>query len=283
MSNDSSRPPADLERVRDAAWHRVKDTPGYLSENEARFLMLAAACTPVPGTIVEIGSFKGRSTVALASVAKHYGLGRVHAVDPHTAPSSTDPSLHGQATSFDDFMANVTRAGVADVVSPHRMYSRDFAPTFAEPIRLLWIDGDHTEEGARADLEMFRRRLVPGAIVAMHDVLGTWYGSLKVFCDDVLASDDFGVAGFCGSIGWAQYTPGAGGTLTRRWRRGRLRFPARQLLPVAKTGQGLVGLNKLRYKIWRPLAPHGAVDARRWVREVSEYSGGESRAERGRR
>jgi hypothetical protein len=31
----------------------------------------------------------------------------------------------------------------------------------------------------------------------------------------------------------------------------------------------LVGLNKLRYKLWRPLAPHGAVDARRWVREVA--------------
>jgi predicted O-methyltransferase YrrM len=270
-SPSPSHVPADLEQVRDAAWQHVKDTPGYLSENEARFLMLAAACAPVPGTIVEIGSFKGRSTVALASVAKHYGLGRVHAVDPHTAPSSTDPSLHGKATSFDDFLANVARAGVADAVTPHRMYSRDFAPTFAEPIRLLWIDGDHTEAGARADLEMFRPHLVPGAIVAMHDVLGTWYGSLKVFCDDVLGSDDFGVAGFCGSIGWAQYTPGAGHTPRQRWRRARLALPARQLLPVAKTGEGLVGLNKLRYKLWRPLAPHGAVDAKRWVKEVSTY------------
>ena len=137
-------PPAGFEGVRAATWRKVADTTGYLSEREARFLMPLAACTPADGVILEIGSFKGRSTVALASIAKHYDRGKVIAVDPHTAPSATDPDLQGQTTSFDDFLSNVHRAGVADVVEPHRMYSRELAPNFDRPIRVLWIDGDHT-------------------------------------------------------------------------------------------------------------------------------------------
>src|SRR5438128_5112428 len=42
---------------------------------------------------------KGKSTVGLASVSARYGLGKVVAVDPFTAPSSTDPDLRGAASS----------------------------------------------------------------------------------------------------------------------------------------------------------------------------------------
>ena len=262
-------PPAGFEGVRAATWRKVADTTGYLSEREARFLMLLAACTPADGVILEIGSFKGRSTVALASIAKHYDRGKVIAVDPHTAPSATDPDLQGQTTSFDDFLSNVHRAGVADVVEPHRMYSRELAPNFDRPIRVLWIDGDHTTEGAREDVKLFRPFLQPSGILAMHDVLGTWEGSLRVFCEDVLDSDDFGPAGFSGSIGWAQYRPADGSAARFRLRRELLAIPARQLIPVAASGRGLVGFNKLRYKLWRPLAPHGDVDPAKWLRELT--------------
>ena len=134
---------------------------------------------------------------------------------------------------------------------------------------MLWIDGDHTTEGARRDLRLFLPCLEPGAIVAMHDVLGTWEGSLRVFCEDILDSAEFGAAGFCGSIGWAQYLPGEGQAFKHRMRRQLLAFPAKRLLPIAASGRGLVGLNKYRYKLWRPLAPHGEVDPARWVRQVS--------------
>ena len=231
--------------------------------------MLAAACAPADGVILEIGSFKGRSTVALARVAKHYGLGPVISVDPHTAPSRTDPSLGGQATSFDDFMANLRRASVDDAVEVHRVFSHDLARSFARPIRLFWVDGDHTIDGARADIRLFRERLSPGAIVVMHDVLGTWEGPLRVFIEDLLECDDFGPAGFCGSIGWAQWRPDEGGARRFRLRRTLLALPARQLVPVAASGRGLVGRNNLRYKFWRPLAPHGEVNPGRWAASVA--------------
>src|SRR2546421_12065082 len=93
--------PPDLDEVLEDAWQKARRVPGYLGENEARFLGILAACAPAPaeGAIVEIGSFKGKSTVMLASVAVHYGLGPVVAIDPHNAPCATDPRIAaGSAT-----------------------------------------------------------------------------------------------------------------------------------------------------------------------------------------
>ena len=263
-----TRPDDSFVAAQSAALDQVRQTPGYLSDREARFLFLIAALSPAAGDVVEIGSFKGRSTVALARGAKWRGEGCVHAIDPHTSPSPTDPDLKGSPSSWDDFCQNVEAAGVAPIVRPYRDFSQNVAPNFSSPLRVLWIDGEHTTMGARRDLEMFRPHLQPGAIVALHDVLGTWEGSLRVFCEDVLNSDDFGLAGFCGSIGWAQFLPGGGHALRYRLRRRLLAIPATNLIPVAATGRGLVGINKWRYKFWRPLAPHGEVHADAWARAV---------------
>ena len=257
-----------IEVIIDQGWNRVSGTTGYLSEREARFLMAAAALAPQRGRNLEIGSFKGRSTVGIAYVTRELGLGTVVAVDPHTSPSSTDPDLKGKSTSYDDFVANLKTAGVFDWVEIKRLYSHDLARTWKDPIRFLWIDGDHTYEGAKADLDMFKPYLVDGAMVAIHDVLGTFEGALRVFVEEVLDCNDFGPAGFSGSIGWAQYRPRDG----RRFRFGRKRLalPARKLIPVARrAGDGLHGWNKFLYKVWRPLAPHGEVTVQQLSRVIS--------------
>jgi len=196
--------------------------------------MLAAAGAPADGAIVEIGSFMGRSTVGLAYVAQRYGLGKVVAIDPHTAPSTTDPDLGRPAVVVRRVPGERTPGGRGGCGGCRRAFSYEVARDWTGPIRLLWIDGDHVYESVKQDLALFRRHLAPGAIVAMHDVLGTWPGPLRVFVEDVLESDDFGPAGCFKSIGWAQYRPadgrvcdsaGVGGVSPRRapasfrWRR----------------------------------------------------------------
>jgi MMP 1-O-methyltransferase len=268
--------PPNFPAVSDEAWARVRVTPGYLAEREARFLILAAAAAPARGAIVEVGSFKGRSTVGLAFVAQRYGLGRVVAVDPHTSPSRTDPDLGGQTSSYGEFRANLEAAGVTDWVTSHRALSHDVARGWTGAIRLLWLDGDHVYETVRLDLEQFRPHLALGAVVVMHDVLGTHEGPLRVFVEDVLSSDDFGPAGFCKSIGWAQYRPGDGGAPRFRRRRHALARRARHLIPIARAETAAPGSRKWRYKLWRALVPHGAVDPARWVRSVALPAAGRS-------
>ena len=259
--------PQDLPEAIDAAWAAVQAAPGFLTEREGRFLALVAACAPAQGVILEIGSYKGKSTVGLASIAQRYGLGPVVTVDPHSAPAVTDFGHGAQVSSWDDFQATLRRAGVERDVEAHRAYSRELAQDWARPIRVLWIDGDHTYRGAQQDLDLFKGHLVPGAIVALHDVLHSFEGPVRVFAEALLASDDFGPAGLCGSIGWAQYRPQDGA----RWRdqRRALHRRVRRLIPYVRDGRQPQGFRKLRYKLWRSLVPHAAVDAAAWVRVVS--------------
>ena len=271
MTGIATVPAVDLNRIRaavDEGWTHVRDTTGYLSEREARFLMTALALAPAEGENVEIGSFKGRSTVGLGSVARLLGLRAITAIDPHTSPASTDPNLGGATSSYDDFITNVARAGAASHVAPERAFSHEVAAGWTRPIRFLWVDGDHTYNGALADVRMFRPFLADGAVVAMHDVLGTFEGSLRVFVEELLGSDDFGPAGFSGSIGWAQYRPKQGRALGHRVRRRLLAIPAGQLIPIARRGRSLHGVDKYLYKFWRPLVPHGDVNVQRLARQL---------------
>ena len=247
----------------------MRAAPGFLTEREARFLALVAACAPAQGggVILEIGSFKGKSTVGLASVAMRYGRGPVITVDPHTGPSVTDPKVGASGSSWDDFRTSLRAAGVEGAVEAHRQYSRDLARGWTRPIRFLWIDGDHTYRGSKEDIDLFRPHLVPGAIVALHDVLHTFEGPVRVFAEDLLDSEQFGPAGLCGSIGWAQYRPRDGG----KWRDERLALRRRvaRLIPFVRDAGKPTGLQKLRFKLLRGLVPHAAPNAAAWVRAVS--------------
>ncbi len=261
--------PSDFPAACEEAWERVRNAPGFLTEREARFLALVAAATPARGVILEIGSFKGKSTVGLASVAARYDLGTVVAVDPFTAPSSTDPNLHGRPSSYQDFAATLMQAGVTEHVEVHRVYSRDLARRWNRPIRFLWIDGDHTFNGAKEDVDLFTPFLAQGGIVALHDVLHSFEGPIRVFVEDILGSDRYGPAGCCGSIGWAQYRPRDGASPSIRAARLALARRAAHLIPLARRGQQLRGLAKLRYQLYRALVPHGDVDAAAWAESVS--------------
>ncbi|MGH9450692.1 MAG: class I SAM-dependent methyltransferase [Terriglobia bacterium] len=244
--------PAEFDAIVAEAWQQARPVQGYMGEREFRALALLAALSThaaEPGVIVEIGSFKGKSTIALAKVAGALTLGAVVSIDPHTAPSQTDPDLRGKLSSFDEFLATLRAAGIEQQVEVHRASSQDVAQGWARRIRLLWIDGDHTYLGAKQDLDLFLPHLGDGGLVAIHDVLHEFEGPVRVFVESILRSDAFGPAGFSGSIGWAQYRPRDGSRF--RDRRERLARRAARLIPLVAGGREVKGFSKLRYKFRR--------------------------------
>lgn len=261
-------PPAEFDSFVASLLAEIETIEGYLSTGEIRFLALLAACPTAKGELLEIGSFKGKSTIALAKAATLSGNPKVVAVDPMTAPSVTDPDLRGLASSLKEFQANIARHNVASQVEFHCEFSSELAKTWSRPLRLLWIDGDHTYQGARQDFDSFAPHLADGAIVAMHDVLHEFEGGLRVFMESVLLSPHFGPVGFCGSIGWAQFN--AEKALGMKHRDQKLRFykRCRRLVPYVLRGE-LKGWNKNIYKLHRARVPHRAVDPAEWVQEVS--------------
>lgn len=260
-------PPPDLEKVLDKAWRLTERTAGFLGENEARFLGMVAACVPVRGAIVEIGSFKGKSTVMLASVAAHYGLESVVAIDPHTAPSATDPALAAGASTFEEFRAAIRAAGVEAHVEAHRKYSREAARDWNRPIAMLWIDGEHTYAGAKEDFDLFTPHLMSGGVVALHDSLNAFEGPIRVFVEEILRTDRYGPAGVVQSTSWGQFRPKDGKEF--RELRNALERRARRLLPFLAEGQQVQGLRKIGYKLARSRVPRGPVSAADWTALVS--------------
>lgn len=268
--------PANLDAVIEEAWQLARAVPGFLGEREFHVLGLLAACAPEPGVIVEIGSFKGKSTLALASVAAHYGLGPVVSIDPHNAPSLTDPDLEGRSSSFTDFLATLRTARLEQHVEVHRAFSRDIAKCWNRPIRLLWIDGDHTYRGTKEDFDLFFPYLAEGAIVALHDSLHEFEGPIRVFVEDILRSDAFGPAGFSYSIGWSQYRPQDGARF--REERESLARRAARLIPFVTQGQAVKGLTKLHYKLRRALVPHAALPPAERLVKVSLGTGSQRKS-----
>ena len=259
--------PHDLERATDSAWEKARDIPGYIGEREFRALAMLFVGAHAEGVTVEIGSFKGKSTTGLATLAAYYGLGPIVSIDPHTAPSVTDPELGDQSTSFTDFLSGLRKAGVEQHVEAHRALSRDVSVGWTRPIRLLWIDGDHTYAGAKLDFDLFSPFLADGAIVALHDTLHEFEGPIRVFVEQILGSDKFGAAGLLHTIAWAQYSPREGVRFRRQ--RERLARKAARLLPLVAGGRGVAGLRKTLWKIQCARIPHRILSPAEWETSLS--------------
>ena len=155
----------------DQAWALVADVDGWMSHDQAVALFAAAAACPTDGRIVEIGSFRGRSTIVLASGATSGTT--VIAIDPHAGndrgPQELD-GYHDQAqTDHDIFLMNLTTAGVADRVTHLRMFSEPALYEISGPVNVLYVDGAHRYQPARADIRDWGARVNDGGTMLIHD------------------------------------------------------------------------------------------------------------------
>lgn len=140
---------------------------GMISEEELGLLEQLAAAVEPPACIVEVGSYRGRSTAALAAGARASGAA-VYAIEPHEQFVGV---LGGQFGPEDrkHFFRNMLAADATDEVRLVNLSSEVVAPGWVTPVGLLWIDGDHAYEGARRDLTVWKPYLADGAFVAFHD------------------------------------------------------------------------------------------------------------------
>ncbi len=189
----------------DSLLEQVEAVEGWLAPAEAEFLIRAAARCSGRGAIVEIGSWKGKSTVALASGSMlGKGVG-VWSVDPHE-PTRLTPGM--PASSLQELQRNLEHAGVAEIVVPLVTTSQQAARNWNQPVELIFIDGDHSYASVRNDLDSWERFLVPGSIVAFHDCMHD--GICEFLCDVLLCSPRYRRARLCGSILAVERAPAIG-------------------------------------------------------------------------
>jgi len=248
----------------------VADVEGFLSQRDIHFLALVAAHPSAKGEILEIGAYRGKSSVVLAKASALANQAKIISCDPLCCDV---PANHPQAIAVrTEFDHNLARKQVQNRVEFHQTYSQELAKAWSRPIRMLWIDGDHRYLGVRQDLADFGPFLQDRAILVMHDVLNDCDGVGRVFVEDVLESAHYGQAGINGNIAWAQFHKKPSDAARFEAHKKKLAAGMRPLLPIQTHADGkelLRGWNKLKYRYLRWRAQSPTLTPEHWLKQVA--------------
>ncbi len=156
---------------------------GFMPPDEGDALYDAAlvAGTAVPGApFVEVGSYCGRSAIWLGAAARALGT-VLFAVDHHRGSEENQPGWEwhdptvmdrdlGVMDTLPTFRRTIYRAGLEDVVVAVVGRSAVVARWWGTPCALVFIDGGHGVEPARADYAGWTPHVARGGLLAIHDV-----------------------------------------------------------------------------------------------------------------
>lgn len=179
----SSEPLSDATReVLETCFER---TDGMLTFDECVLLYRLAREAP-SGCIVEIGSYRGRSTTFLGRGSLDGARVPVYAVDPHKEFVGVLGGVFGPQDRTAFYRAMLDN-GTSEIVSLINLSSECFSHAWKEPVSLLWIDGDHRYEGVKRDFECWRPHLEAGAVVAFDDATDPHLGP-RMLIDELTAT-----------------------------------------------------------------------------------------------
>ena len=160
----------------DDALAAARDIRGWLTDEQARVLWERAGALRAPATVVEIGSYHGRSTIVLARAAAE-GVAFV-AIDPHAGNDRGPQEIHGTDAEGESdhrtFLANIHRSGVTTAVRHVRLPSQDALREVPGHVDLLFVDGAHRYAPARDDLANWGTRVAPGGTMLVHDAFSSF-------------------------------------------------------------------------------------------------------------
>lgn len=158
---------------------RAEAAKGFMPAAEGLALHAAALSVPALGALVEIGTYCGKSTLYLGAAAREIGA-VLFTVDHHRGSEEHqvgeeyhDPDLLSSDNRIDSlpaFRKVIAEAGLEDAVVAIVGRSATVARFWTAPIAFLFLDGGHSREAAFADYDGWARHIMPGGLLAIHDV-----------------------------------------------------------------------------------------------------------------
>lgn len=193
----------------------TKDIPGWTPQDQLLSLFtLVFSTANLNGDILELGSWCGRSAVALGLAAKLSGKNRVHCVD--LFPEKNDwyqnedgtysfsviidgktYGAYGEQTvwaepferdiapmyerfpgTFEAFQTAIRANDLTDFVTPYRADLEKFKKMAPQDLalRLAFIDGDHSYAAVAKDIKIIEEFLLPGGWICFDDAFSSYTG-----------------------------------------------------------------------------------------------------------
>jgi predicted O-methyltransferase YrrM len=208
----------------------VKDVHGWLPLDQlCTLFQLALFTADLQGNVVEIGSWCGRSSLALGMAAKLTGNTHVYCID--LFPEKEDWEQNNDGTySFNVTIGNLTFSGHQEQTVWKEPFERDIAPvyeqntsileifnaniekhqmqnviipfkgnsnTFAQSLnddfqcKLVFIDGEHSYDAVCRDISNMERFLLPGGWMCFDDAFSTYDGVNHAIEECIIKKADF--------------------------------------------------------------------------------------------
>ena len=158
----------------------LKNTKGFLDEDEGKRLYEVALEAGKLGPCLEIGSYCGKSTIYLGTACRETGT-ILFSIDHHRGSEEQqpgqeyfDPELFdaytGCVDTFIIFRKTIATFDLEDTVVPMVCKSEVAARLWATPLSLVFIDGGHTYEAAFTDYNAWAGHIIPGGYLLIHDI-----------------------------------------------------------------------------------------------------------------
>ena len=156
------------------------DVKGFLSDKEAQKLQELFLNVHHLGSVLEIGTYCGKSTLNFALVAKKIN-GLIYTVDHHMGSEEHqlgeeyhDEDLYDKRlekfNTLPEFLKNLRSSNLSQFIIPIISKSSEASRTFSELISLLFIDGGHSLEAALKDYNSWKDKICSGGLLVIHDV-----------------------------------------------------------------------------------------------------------------
>jgi predicted O-methyltransferase YrrM len=205
----------------------TQEIPGWSPQDQLLTLFtLAFGSANLPGDILELGSWCGRSAVVLGLAAKISGKGKVHCVDlfpekddwyensdgTYSFSVTIDGKRYGAygeqtvwaepylrdivplyqrfSGTLEAFKIAIDTNGLTDWVTPYRADLERFAAMVPQDLslRLAFIDGDHSYTAVARDIAIIERYLLPGGWICFDDAFSSYDGVNRAIEKHILES-----------------------------------------------------------------------------------------------
>ena len=172
----------------------VSKIEGWLFDEESQLLArkmidLYNTFGPINFRVVEIGSYCGKSTIAMALMLKEISPDpKLYAIDPHEGDIG---EAEKKPPTLGKFLRNIVSYGCEDIIIPIVLTSRQYASMNSmdyskvyHKFHFLFIDGLHDPESVSSDFVFHANRVKDKGFVAFHDY-GTFPGVTE-FVDELI-------------------------------------------------------------------------------------------------
>ena len=158
----------------------MKDVKGFLSDKEAKKLQELFLKVHHLGSVLEIGTYCGKSALNFSDVAKDVN-GLIYTIDHHTGSEEHqlgeeyhDSELFDERlkkfNTLPEFLNNLKSKKMAKFIIPIVDKSQNASNFFSEKISLLFIDGGHSFETALSDYNAWKDKICADGLLVIHDV-----------------------------------------------------------------------------------------------------------------